>query len=141
MTTRKESLKDLFLAEFFSVILGLGLYLFLLQYFGEKTAVLITCSSLLLVVVASFRKSIGTLAMASFVAVFVLLIAGMAEVYIGGGTRSWVFSLGLGYSSVAVFPIFMVGIGLRFRWSALSLFLEGFFVWAGLSYLPNLINL
>lgn len=140
MSQKQETLMDLFLAEFFSVVVGLGLYLFLANQIDETWAIVGTCIILFLVTLQAIRKSSGTLALASFVAVVVLMVAGLSGTYMGaGGMRPVIFTIGLGYFTLTSFPILMIGIGLKFRWSALSLFAEGLLVWAGLSHLPNVL--
>jgi len=138
MATKQETLRDLLLAEFFSVIVSLGLYIFLINQMSEKVAVLTTCAILLMVTLVSFRKSYATLAMASFVAICVLFIAGLSGTYFGsGGLRPVIFSAGLGYFTLMAFPLGMVVIGLKYRWSAISLFAEGMLVWVGFSHIPK----
>ncbi len=138
--TRQETLRDLLLAEFFSVVVSLGLYALLIDQMSEKSAALTTCSFLFLVAVVSFRKSYTTLSMASFVAVSVLLVSVFSETYFGsGGLRSVIFTAGLGYFSFLAFPVGMVMIGLKYRWSSTTLFLEGFLVWVGVSHLPKFL--
>lgn len=138
MTARQETHKDLFLAEFFSVIVSVGMYVFLTNHMSHEGAILTTCAFLFLTTITSLKKSCGTLAMASFVALFVLFIAGLSGTYLGsGGLKPVIFSAGFGYMSFLALPVLMVHIGLKYRWSAISLFAEGMLVWIGLSHTPS----